>query len=200
MLTSPITTPHFHSGVQALLSTHHAALDDAADATQVPPIPLVPALTPADSPLIPHDNISQLLATTSPWIDLASPDPVVANLSRQVFNLEIAYAAFCGIQHVIVHGPILFDGTLCTTRLTQYARTIQEALATGPYLQIHIVLPMAPSHSRPLENSSHLSRFARSREACDAIEIANAWSSWECWNVIRTLCNYSGRLTVGKIF
>jgi protein arginine N-methyltransferase 5 len=198
MLTSPLTTPHFQSNVQALLTSYHTALDSTADSSQFPTIPLVPALTPADSPLIPHDSISQLLATTSTWIDLASPDPVIANISRQVFNLEIAYAAFCGIQHVIVQGPILFDGTICTSRLTQYARAIQEALATGPYLQIYIVLPMAPSGSKTPENQSHLSCFARSQEACDEIEVASAWSAWESWNVIRTLCNYMGRLTVGK--
>ncbi|KAF2430478.1 arginine N-methyltransferas-like protein [Tothia fuscella] len=208
MITSPITTPHFHSNVQALLSSYHAELDyshssdnDNDDTLPIPtpdtlPIPLIPALTPADSPLIPHDNISQLLATTSPWIDLASPDAIIANISRQVFNLEIAYAAFCGIQHVIIQGPILEDGTICTSRLTQYARAIQEAMATGPYLQLYIVLPTAPSSSKAPENQSHLSRFARSRESFDIIEAASAWTSWEAWNVIRTLCNYSGRLTI----
>jgi protein arginine N-methyltransferase 5 len=198
MLTSPITTPHFHSSVQALLSSYHAALDSDVDSAEDIPIPLIPALTPADSPLIPHDNISQLLVTTASWIDLASPDPIIANVSRQVFNLEIAYAAFCGVQNVIVPGPVLFDGTICTSRLTQYARAIQEALSIGPYLQIYIHLPMVPSSAKAPENQSHLSRFARSQDACDTTEIAGAWISWEAWNVVRTLCAFSGRLLVGK--
>jgi protein arginine N-methyltransferase 5 len=200
MITSPITTPHFHSSVQALLSSYNVALDSNVDPSEHVPVPLIPALRPADSPLIPHDNISQLLTTTASWIDLASPDPIIANISRQVFNLEIAYAAFCGVQNVIVQGPVLFDGTICISRITQFARAIQEALSIGPYLQIYIHLPMLPSTTTAPENQSHLSLFAKSQDACDNIEIASAWASWEAWNVIRTLCAFSGRLFVGKEF
>jgi protein arginine N-methyltransferase 5 len=198
MLTSPITTPHFHSNVQALLSSYYAAIDSNADSPNDVPIPLIPALSPADSPLVPNDSISQLLVTTTSWIDLASPDPLIANISRQVFNLEIAYAAFCGVQHVIVQGPVLWGGTICTSRLTQYARAIQEALSIGIYLQIYIYLPMVPSSAKTAERRFHLSQFATSQDVCDRTEIASAWTSWEAWNVIRTLCTYNNRLLIGK--
>ena len=111
MLTSPITTPHFQTSVLNLVSTYRKTVDSAADPSALP-VPLVPALKPIDSTLIPSDTISQLLITTSSWIDLASPDPVIANVSQQVFNLEVAYAAFCGVQHVVVQGPTLGNGSL----------------------------------------------------------------------------------------
>ena len=88
MLTTPITTPHFQSRVQALISSY-VGRSGTDGIEEYIPIPVIPALTPADSPLTPHDSISQLLAVTSPWIDLCSPDPVIANISLQVFNLFI---------------------------------------------------------------------------------------------------------------
>jgi protein arginine N-methyltransferase 5 len=162
------------------------------------PVPLIPAFTPADTPLLPHGSVSQLLATTAPWIDLASPDPVIFNVSRQILNLEIAYAAFCGVQNVVIQGPTLYASVTGSSMLTQYARAIKEALTIGPYLQFHILLPMAPSKPKLASLQSHLSDFARVSSDEDLSESTDPWSPWEAWNVIRTMCNYSGRLSVGK--
>jgi type II protein arginine methyltransferase len=197
MITGPISTPVFQSNVQTLLSTYHAALDNGNLPDHLP-IPLVPALTPADSPLVPHDSLSQLLVTTASWIDLASPDPVIFNVSRQVLNLEIAYAAFCGIQNVVVQGPTLRGSVACSSMLTQYARAIKEALTIGPYLQFHILLPMGPSKAKTATLQSSLSDFARVSRDEDLSENTDPWSPWEAWNLLRNMCNYNGRLSVGK--
>jgi len=197
MIASPITTSVFQSKVQALLSNYQAALDNGSLPDYLP-IPLIPALTPADTSLIPHDSISQLLATTASWIDLASPDPIISNISRQVLNLEIAYAAFCGVQNVVIQGPTLHESITCSSTLSQYARVIKEALSIGPYLQLHILLSMVPSKAKVTDMQSHLSHSARVSRDEDLSESTDPWSPWEAWNMIRTICNYSGRLSVGK--
>jgi hypothetical protein len=138
----------------------------------------------------------------STWIDLASSDPVISNVSRQVFSLEVQYAAFCGIQHIVVPGPYLPDGTICSSGITQFARAIQEALQTGPYLQVQVLLPMLPSKvsATAIEDSWHLSTFAL-KSSGPALENQNAqdqWGTWEAWNLIRSFCNYNSRLGLGK--
>ena len=193
MITSPITTLIFRNSVLNLASTYYQTADSARDSDKLP-IPLVPALIPEHSTLGPNDTISQLLMTTASWIDLASPDPVIANLSRQVFNLEVAYAAFCGVQHVIVHGPDLRKGSV----VQQFARAIQEAIGIGPYIQFHILMPMGASRMKTAIPGQVLADYARiggeSRE-----DTVSEWSSWEAWNAMRQFCNYSGRLTLGKL-
>jgi protein arginine N-methyltransferase 5 len=204
MLTTPITTPQFQSSVQALLSSYYSApLDETRQSDEIP-APLVPTLKPLDSPLTPHGGISQLLAATSPWLDLASSDPVIADVSRQVFNLEVAYAAFCGIQNIVITGPYLPNGSVCSSGIAQFARAVQEALDTGPYLQVQILLPMLPvkTPANTAQDSWHLSNFAirSSGATSDDISEQDQWGTWEAWNVIRTFCNYNSRLGLGKIY
>ena len=191
MLTSPITTPHFQTSVLNLISTYYKTVDDTPDPSSLP-VPLVPALKPIDSTLIPSDTISQLLITTAAWIDLASPDPVIANISRQVFNLEVAYAAFCGVQHIIVQGPSVGTGIL----IPQYARAIQEAIGIGPYIQFHIMMPIGASKAKFAVDAESLASFARTGVK-DGAGSVSEWTSWEAWHAIRQFCNYSGRLTLG---
>lgn len=203
MLTTPITTPHFHSSVLSILSSYNQALDENESSPQSVPLPLIPALTPDDTPLTPSDTISQLLAVTAPWIDLASPDPVIAHLSRQVFNQEVAYAAFCGVVNVIVEAPKLHHGPVRGYGIAQFARAVQEALSIGPYLQVHVLLPMIDSPEVEAEEDvAHLSHFAKdeyieSSEQSQESKI-DLFGTWDAWNIIRRVCKYNPRLSVGK--
>src|SRR5438034_11778787 len=109
MVTTPITTPHFHSRVLTLLSSHLSKLQPPtfdrsrtlASSHNTSPL-IIPPLSPGDSPLTPDESISHLVAVSSSWIDLCSPDPLIADVSRQVLMLEIAYAAFCGVSFAII--------------------------------------------------------------------------------------------------
>lgn len=140
MLTSPITTPSFHTRVLTLVSNHIIELDRNTDAEL--PLPIIPSLSPVDTPLAPGHTISHLLAVVSPWIDLCSPDPVIYGVCRQVLELEVAYAAFCGIGNVILPSPKLHYGKLHGEGVTQYAYAVQEALKIAQYIQLSIMLPM----------------------------------------------------------
>jgi protein arginine N-methyltransferase 5 len=201
MMTTPITTPHFQSRVQALLSTYHSELLSLESDRSSLPLPLIPALSPADSTLTPHDGISQLIAVTSSWIDLCSPDTVIASLSLQVFTLEIAYAAFCGIQNVLVRGPFLPDGSVATSAVALFARAIEEAITVAPYIHFQIVLPMYPvSGVMAGGESGHLSNYAikPSGFQMSTYYSTNIWAAWEAWDMIRATCKYHSRVSMGK--
>ncbi|KAI9809930.1 MAG: hypothetical protein M1825_000363 [Sarcosagium campestre] len=191
MLTTPITTPYFHSRVLALLSSHLSQFtSDALHSPQLPP-PRIPPLMPVDTPLMPSESISQFLGVTSPWIDLCSVDPLIAELSRQVLALEVGYAAFCGLGNVIVRAS-----TGGADGLAQFARAIQEALGLGPYLSVSIWMSMAGEARSEGGNESEqigdLSPFARPEymEQAKAGKsrggLEEAWSMWDAWHIVRS--------------
>ena len=199
MLTTSITTPQFHSSVQAILSTYIAEYNHEHKHSDLP-VPLIPPLKPEDSPLFPTNSIAQYIAVSSPWIDLASPDPIISNVSRQVLNLELAYAAFCGIQHVIIPAPPILGSCKRHQIISQFARAVSEALAIGQYLQLHILFPISPGKGKGSEDLSHLSRFAQlntSETDSNSGQDSEAWEPWEAWDLIRSVCNYNGRISVG---
>ena len=140
MLTSPITTPDFHTRVLALVSNYITELE--CDPGIVLPIPTIPSLSPVDTPLAPGDIVPHLLAIVSPWLDLCSPDPVIYGFSRQVLEMEVAYAAFCGIGNIILPSPNLHHEKLYGEGVAQYAYAVQEALKIAQYIQLSIMLPM----------------------------------------------------------
>ncbi|KAI7192383.1 Skb1 methyltransferase [Hortaea werneckii] len=199
LLTSPITTPHFHSRVLQLVEDH---LQNAAS-TQTPvenlPTPLITPLSPADSHLTPSDANSAIIGVVSPWIDLSSRDPLIAHVSKHILGMEVAYAAFCGISNLIIHGPVSSEGTM------QYARAVLEALGMGPYVQIHILLPMTGELEVDVEGTP-LAELARDEYSADAADEdgedvedegePELYGSWEVWDAIRGLCSYHGRLSI----
>ena len=195
MLTSPITNDHFHTRVLGLLNAYTQNLAGSAH-TQSQPLPLIPALDNLDTPLGPSDTIGQLVIFTSSWIDLSSPDPVIAHLSRQVFHLEIAYAAFCGATNVVVSGPRLSHGQ---NGISRYARAVKEALSTAAYMQLHIQLPIDGTVAAANEDDlGDLARFARAEfEQSKESNNNDPWSSWDAWNTVRSICKYHNRLSVG---
>ena len=224
MLTAPITTPHFHVRVLTLLSNYLNEIREQLGRDL--PVPTVSSLSPLDTPLAPGELVSQLLAIASPWIDLSSPDPVIYNISRQVLELEIAYAAFCGIGNIILQGPKLHHGKLHGDGIIRYAYAIQEALTIGPYVQLSVSLPMIdnPAEEEEFDYRS-LAAHARgksigfstddyeegftemseegvhgtpsSRSTGKSAKI-DLFGSWDAWNVIRSICKYNSRLFVGK--
>ncbi|KAI9754691.1 MAG: hypothetical protein M4579_004596 [Chaenotheca gracillima] len=204
MMTAPITTPHFQAHVLSILSLHLSLLsevDNSASSHELPP-PIIPPFTPQDSNLSPGDTITQLVAVSSPWIDLSSPDPLIANISRQILNLEIAYAAFCGVGNIMIAGPKLQRKNGARDGLTQYARAVQEALQIGSFVSIQVCLPIAPLSIQEAgdDEMGSLAHFTRKEYAAENdrhLEELDMFQSWDAWNVIRTVCKYNSRLFVG---
>ena len=206
MLTTPITTDLFHARVLTISALHMSESSSVSSVNGPDDAHLalkIPALSSADTNLVPSPITSQLLAMVSPWIDLCSPDPIIYDLSRQVLCLETAYAAFCGIEYVFVPGPILYCNGVCTNGLPRYARAIQEALTIGNHLQMHIMMPMVHHSDHGNEfGIDHLARDARPEFSQEYEESqprkTDVFGTWDAWNLIRTVCKYSNRLFVGK--
>lgn len=197
MLTTPITTPLFHSRVLALLATQFSELKDGH---LEDPAPIVSSLSATDTAITPNDTISQLVGIASPWVDLSSPDPIVYNISRQVLELEISYAAFCGLGNVVLPGPKLQYGSSHGEGVVQYAYAIQELLALNNYTQILIHLPMMYHPDQDGDDvEGSLSPFTRQEYVEEGGRSKHDFlGTWDAWHVIRTLCKYNARLFVGK--
>lgn len=128
---------------------------------------------------------------------MSSPNPVIASISRQVLNLEINYANFCGVTRLVVMGPARDaskDGG--NQGLAQYSRAIQEALTVGSRMMLIVHVPMyrepATEDQRPTLASLDKDGTTGQKKKFDL------WSSWDSWDHIRSVCNYDMRLCVGK--
>ena len=190
-LTTPITSPVFQEKVVSLVTEHFDCIETSIGASSTPLPSLLP-FTPEDSCITPDDGNASLVAIASPWIDLGSTDPVIRHVSRQVFNAELAYAAFCGISNILIFGP------LPDSDVVQYARAIYEGLGLGPYLNLHILLPVTGELEQDHVDGVHLSDLANETNDNDSEDLEETFGVWDAWNTIRAVCNYSNKLSIGK--
>ncbi|KAJ5313516.1 uncharacterized protein N7443_000400 [Penicillium atrosanguineum] len=206
MLTVSITTPHFHSRVLGLLSSYLSNLQPprydpiGTMGTSQNTRPLVvPPLSKLDSTLTPNDATSQIVGVISSWIDMCSPDPLIADLSRQVFMLEVAYAAFCGIGYLLVPSPKLHHGGIHSEGVVYYARAIQDALSLGPYIQFHTWFRMVDTPELELDTMGDLAPHAREEYLVPDDGVSpkvDLFGTWDAWDLIRKTCKYHSRLFV----
>ena len=159
--------------------------------------PIIPPLTPEDTSLFPSHTVNTYTGCISPWIDLCSPNPVIASISRQVLNLEINYASFCGLRIILLPPPER-DGSrgAGNSGLAQYARAVQEALTVGSNMSFVVHMPMyrEPGIDGGVETISRLNPVSDAPPGSKEIDIYTAWDSW---HQVRTVCNYNLRLFVG---
>lgn len=199
MLTFPLTTPHFQSRILSLLSATFSESNDVHDGlhrNNASPV-FVEPLVPADTQLTPDDSISSIIGVVSPWIDPSSPDPIIADVSRQVLLLELAYAAFCGVSYVIVPGP----RQKSSADVAAYGRAILEGLSQGPYMQLYMWTATHPDSSSNKEPVGDLASFARREyvELRQEVGFDGQLSTWQAWDTVRTICRYSTRLCLGML-
>lgn len=161
------------------------------------PGPVVPTLTDEDTSLGPSHYVGSLVTYSSPWIDLCSPDPHISSISRQVLNLEAAYANFCGARTIVVPGPRQDESGRA---VAQYARAIKEAMQIANRANIVIHMPMyrEPGLEEKAETLSDIFH-PENKPDPGAKKAIDLFSSWDSWNTIRSVCNYSMRLFVGRL-
>ncbi|RYP82612.1 hypothetical protein DL769_001606 [Monosporascus sp. CRB-8-3] len=188
-VTTPITNQHFHDRIVDLLSRSLAALKED-DAPGLRPDPIVPPLTTEDTSLFPASYTSGLVAYSSPWIDLCSSNHVVASISRQVLNLEVSYANFCGVRSIIIPGPREDSVKVGHGHgIAQYARAIQEAFLLGTRVNLIIHIPMYREPGLE-EQATVLSASEISEEQPQAEQEIDLFSSWDSWHTIRSHAPY----------
>lgn len=161
--------------------------------------PTIPPLTPEDTSLFPSQAVNTYTGCISPWIDLTSPNPIIASVSRQVLNLEINYASFCGLRIVLIPPPER-DGSrgAGNAGLAQYARAIQESLNIGTNMSFAVQMPMyrEPGIDGGVQTLSSLNPFSETPAVSKKIDI---YTTWDSWNNVRSVCNYNLRLFIGKL-
>lgn len=202
-MTAPITNNHFRSRVFDLVEKHLATLKQAGDdnvnvTTPAVADPILPPLTPDDTSLFPSPAVNTYTGVISPWIDLCSPNRIVSSISRQVLNLEINYANFCGIKTLVIEGPA-HDASKARGNqgLAQFSRAVQEALKVGSRLSFMVHMPMYREPGIPAQTQllSALDTATTVEEPPKEVDLFTAWDSW---SHIRSVCEYDMRLFVGK--
>jgi protein arginine N-methyltransferase 5 len=179
-----------------------ASLDEL-EKSEIPschPEPIVPPLTIEDTTLFPSASTNGLIAYSSPWIDLCSSNPTISSISRQVLNLEVSYANFCGVRTIVIPGPRQDAVNTGNGQGTaQYARAIQEALLLGTRVNFVVHLPMyrEPGLEESVEMLSSVLPGDKQADKAAAGDDIDIFSSWDSWHVIRSTCNYDSKLTVG---
>lgn len=176
-----------------------STLSAAEKANPSLPGPTVPTLTNKDTSLVPSSYVLNVLAYSSPWIDLCSTDPVIASVSRQALNLEVAYANFCGVRSVIIPGPRQ-DGD--GRAIAQYVRAVQETFEVATRVNIIIHMPMyrepgLEEKVKLLSEDLHPDQDV-AKTGSKGREEVDLFGAWDTWHSIRSVCQYSTRLFVGK--
>lgn len=200
--TTPVTNGHFKSRVFKLVSDHLELLaenNETSTSTETGSRadPIIPPLTPDDTGLVPSAAVNTYTAYISPWIDLCSTNPLIASISRQVLNLEVNYANFCGVRSIIIAGPSRDASQNGGNQaLAQYSRAVQEALTIGAALTVLIHMPM---YREPGINE--VETLAVLQPEKTALESASKeidlFAAWASWHHVRSVCNYNLRLYVG---
>jgi protein arginine N-methyltransferase 5 len=151
--------------------------------------------------LTPDESIGQVIGLTSSWIDLGSPDPIIADVSRQVLKLELEYAAFCGVTYILIPGPHLRGQGVTNSGVSQYARAILDAISQGPYVNLYVWMPMIDHSEEQIEQMGDLAPFSRQQYQLaedTSTQRLDLFGTWEAWDMIRSICKYHSRLCVGK--
>lgn len=203
--TTPITNEHFKSRVFSLVEKHLSSLkdsgDDQASTTTSPTAdPILPPLTPEDTSLYPSPAVNTYTGFISPWIDLCSPNRIISSISRQVLNLEINYANFCGIRSLVIQGPTTDASKNGGNQaIAQYSRAVQEALNVGSRLTFLIHIPMyrEPGIGGNVQTLASLKDKEDAAPAAKPTDV-DIFTTWDTWNHIRSVCNYDLRLFVGE--
>lgn len=159
--------------------------------------PILPPLTPKDTSLFPCAAVNTYTAVISPWIDLGSSNPIISSISRQVLNVEVNYANFCGVRSIIIPGPrqdASIDGG--NQSLAQYSRAVEEALTVGSRLTFLIHMPLYREPGFESQGTSISSLDAKTPTKTESKEI-DLLAAWDSWHHVRSVCNYNTRLFVG---
>lgn len=187
MVLSPISNQKYRDHIVGLVREYQGSTKDL--------FPAVPPLSPDFTRLLPDENVTSIIAKASDWIDLGSDDPVISRVSRQVLNVEVAYAAFCGVSTVIL--PPLFRGDSTSPKsaaVSRYADAVTRIIAVGPYLQLLMPLPMDNQKQTSIANST-LVALAKGQSSDTA---SDSLSPWDAWHNVRSACRYSAKLAIGK--
>ncbi|KAL4402266.1 protein-arginine N-methyltransferase [Malassezia pachydermatis] len=140
----------------------------------------------------------------SPWIELDAEDEGVRFDSELALRQEIAYAAYLGVEHIVLPPPGSEPSR--TPYLADYARVINSCLVgiagemplIPPTMRVSIRLPVSSPHLLNDMLARHSLRSPNgpfSVPATAYLRTNDNWA-WETWDQIQTLCSYHPQLHV----
>ena len=147
----------------------------------------------------PNEISSRILYVVSDWVDLASPDPYVTNVAKQVFLQEITYAGFCGATNILLRYPEAPDRIKARSQISNFSDAVRQASQASPSVSISILLrptadiPEKPDNRRSENGTDANSRYSQRSENLQK----DSLSSWDVWHSIRTACKYDNRISLG---
>ncbi|KAJ7637720.1 PRMT5 arginine-N-methyltransferase-domain-containing protein [Mycena polygramma] len=140
----------------------------------------------------------------SEWLELDAADDWVRHDAEIALQQELAYASYLNIQTAILPPPRSRE------YVSSYARTVNACLKNSPYMHLSIRLPiynpsvleghLSPGPSSPsLRSPSPIPstpRLVVHDDRGTETTSGNLDGTWEMWDVIRSICDYSTRLSL----
>ncbi|VDB88421.1 unnamed protein product [Peniophora sp. CBMAI 1063] len=143
-----------------------------------------PAFEAGEVTLVHLEEAQYVVGLVSDWLELDATDSWVRHDAEIALLQELSYASYLDVQTAILPPP------RNRQHVASYARALNAALARIPYMQLSIRLPIYdPSIFRDENTSSGERPGAKASEA-------ELNMCWEMWDTVRTLCDYSPRLTL----
>ncbi|KAJ6505960.1 PRMT5-domain-containing protein [Mycena vulgaris] len=153
------------------------------------------------------DEAEGVTVLISEWLELDAADDWVRHDAEIALQQELAYASYLNIQTAILPPPRSRD------HVSSYARTVNACLKNSPYMHISIRLPIynpsvLEAHLSPMPGSPSSAalrpsspvpttpRLVVSDVGGTETQSGNLDGTWEMWDVIRTICDYSTRLSL----
>ncbi|WFD35753.1 type II protein arginine methyltransferase [Malassezia cuniculi] len=142
-------------------------------------------------------------ALVSSWLELDAEDEGVRLDSELALRQELSYAAYLGLEHVVLPAPSSEPSR--RQYLADYARAVRnclqgvagEAPAAGSRLKVSVRLPISSPHilNTMLKQATHSPGGVPAVPAAAYLRTNDNWA-WETWETIQTLCGYHTSLFV----
>ncbi|KAJ6619700.1 PRMT5 arginine-N-methyltransferase-domain-containing protein [Mycena sp. CBHHK59/15] len=153
------------------------------------------------------DEAEGVTVLVSEWLELDAADDWVRHDAEVALQQELAYASYLNIHTAILPPPRSRD------HVSSYARAVNACLKNSPYMHISIRLPIynpsvLKSHLSPMPGSPSAAslrspspvpstpRLVVSDERGAETTSGNLDGTWEMWDLIRSICDYSTRLSL----
>eukprot|EP00877_Chromochloris_zofingiensis_P008918 jgi/Chrzof1/427/Cz01g15150.t1 len=166
-----------------------------------------PALQKHDCPLVPPGTRTELMLTSAQWggqivgqtsdfINTDSLDPKTADVSCAALQQELSWAAFLGLQAVLVKAP------QPPHKVIHFAQVVNQALGGLTHMAVWIQLPLTADVAPAQHTSADTNRAAsvddsHQQNATSNPSVSSAeevYDSWDRWHEIITLCDRNNLL------
>ncbi|KAI0701199.1 PRMT5-domain-containing protein [Cytidiella melzeri] len=144
------------------------------------------------------DEAENAVILLSDWLELDALDDWVRHDAEIALLQELAYASYLNVHTAILPPPRHRD------HIASYARAVNAALASVPYMQLSVRLPifdptmiqLGQTPTTPVF-SKHTSSFPPAPQPTTAlVDDQTSMATWEMWDVIRSICEHHHRLSL----